>query len=66
LRSQHPGEAEDGAPATFDNPATRHVGRKPNGKLIGAENAGVAVDERGATSTSMRTTSSTKLSSLIG
>jgi dihydrolipoamide dehydrogenase len=37
-----------GAPATdrFDKVLVS-VGRKPNGKLIGAENAGVAVDERG-------------------
>ena len=32
--------------ATFDTVLVA-VGRKPNGKLIGAENAGVAVDERG-------------------
>ena len=37
-----------GAPATdrFDKVLVA-VGRRPNGKLIGAENAGVAVDERG-------------------
>jgi dihydrolipoamide dehydrogenase len=37
-----------GAPATdrFDKVLVS-VGRKPNGKLIGADNAGVAVDERG-------------------
>jgi dihydrolipoamide dehydrogenase len=37
-----------GAPPTdrFDKVLVS-VGRKPNGKLIGAENAGVAVDERG-------------------
>ena len=37
-----------GAPATavFDKVLVA-VGRKPNGKLIGAENAGVRVDERG-------------------
>jgi dihydrolipoamide dehydrogenase len=38
----------DGTPATetFDKILVA-VGRKPNGKLIGAENAGIAVDERG-------------------
>jgi dihydrolipoamide dehydrogenase len=38
----------EGAPATdrFDKVLVA-VGRKPNGKLIGAENAGVAVDARG-------------------
>ncbi len=37
-----------GAPATdrFDKVLVA-VGRRPNGKLVGAENAGVAVDERG-------------------
>src|SRR5262249_5465571 len=34
------------ASAVFDKILVA-VGRKPNGKLIGAENAGVAVDERG-------------------
>jgi dihydrolipoamide dehydrogenase len=34
------------ATASFDKILVA-VGRKPNGKLIGAENAGVAVDERG-------------------
>src|SRR5207245_7741098 len=40
------------APAsdTFDRVLVA-VGRKPNGRLIGAENAGVAVDERGFIST---------------
>ncbi len=42
--------------ATFDKILVA-VGRKPNGKLIGAENAGVAVDERGyiPVDTQMRT-----------
>ncbi len=48
----------EGAPATdtFDKVLVA-VGRRPNGKLIAAENAGVAVDERGyiAVDSQMRT-----------
>ena len=50
------GEKAPGEPQTYDLVLVS-VGRSPNGKRIGAENAGIAVDERGfiATDSQMRT-----------
>jgi dihydrolipoamide dehydrogenase len=56
LRVRFEGEQAPAAPLDYDMILVS-AGRRPNGKLVGAENAGVAVDERGfiGTDSQMRT-----------